>query len=192
MRRSLLPLAILLTCAQPVWAHPGHVGHAFAAGWQHPLAGLDHLLAIVAVGILAVRIGGKAIWAMPTIFLASMLVGGAAAACGIPLPASEWVISLSVLILGLMVAVSRTAPLAVGGALVALFAIFHGHAHVAEMASGGSLTSYAVGFVLATAVLHVCGVLGGLIMIRSISTYAVRWSGAFISIAGVLLLCGAI
>jgi urease accessory protein len=188
----LLPSVIFLAVAGPALAHPGHSGHDFIDGWQHPLTGIDHLLAMVAVGLLAVRLGGKALWIMPCTFMIGMLLGGIAAAIGVPLPGVEWGIALSVLALGLLIAVSKVAPLKIGAALVALFAVFHGHAHAAEMASGGSLATYAAGFLLATALLHLCGVLGGVLIARSMSERALRFTGGMISAAGILLLCGVI
>ncbi len=191
-QRILLPIVVFLTVAQPALAHPGHSGHDFIDGWQHPLSGMDHLLAMVAVGLLAVRIGGRALWIMPCTFMASMLVGGIAAAMGVPLPGVEWGIAFSVLALGLLIAVSKVVSLKIAAALVALFAVFHGHAHAAEMASGGSLATYATGFMLATALLHLCGVLGGTLIAKSMSDGALRFTGGIISAAGILLLCGVI
>jgi urease accessory protein len=188
----LLPGVIFLAVVQPALAHPGHRGHDFVDGWQHPLTGIDHLLAMVAVGLLAVRLGGKALWIMPCTFMIGMLLGGIAAAAGVPLPGVEWGIAFSVLALGLLIAVSKVVSLKIGAALVALFAIFHGHAHAAEMAGGGSLATYAAGFLLATALLHLCGVLGGMLIARSMSERALRFTGGMICAAGILLLCGVI
>jgi urease accessory protein len=203
MRRfPLMPLILLAAMAQPAFAHPStiphtHGGHDFVNGWQHPFSGLDHLLAMVAVGLLAVRIGGRALWLMPGAFLGSMVLGGIVAALGVPLPGVEFGIAASVLVLGLLIAVTKVVPLTYGAALVALFAFFHGHAHASEMATGGSLAAYAAGFVLATAVLHAAGVLGGQLLVRksggaAADNRALRWTGGLISLAGVLLVCGLI
>lgn len=195
LRQAWLPAAVtalVLTQTQNAWAHPGHPGHDFAAGWQHPLLGLDHLLAMVAVGLLGVRMGGRALWLMPAMFVASMLFGGVAAAAGLPLPGVEWGIMASVLVLGLLVAVSPRLPLTAGATLVALFAVFHGHAHAAEMAAGGTLGAYAAGFVASTALLHVSGVVGGLLLTRVVSSGAVRVAGGAISAASLLMALGAL
>jgi urease accessory protein len=182
---ALLSLAI----ATPAFAHPGHGGHEFVDGWLHPFSGIDHLLAMVAVGLLAVRMGGKAIWIMPCTFILAMLAGGGLAELGVPMPGVEWWIAASVLALGVMVAATSVLPLKYGAALVALFAVFHGHAHAAEMV-GTSFAAYAIGFVLATAVLHASGIAIGLGMRRWGQPLAMRVAGGMITAAGVLLLCG--
>lgn len=183
-------LLFLLAMAQPALAHPGHAGHEFVDGWWHPLLGADHLLAMVAVGLLAVRLGGPGLWLMPASFLASMLAGGLLASVGVPLPGIEWGIMASVLVLGLLVAATRAVPLWIGALLVGLFAAFHGYAHAAEMVAGGSLGSYAAGFLLATATLHASGIAVGMLMARQINISAVRWSGAAIAAASLLILFG--
>lgn len=190
-RRALSVLfASLALIAVPrlAQAHPGHPGHEFNDGLVHPITGLDHLLAMVAVGLLAVRIGGRGLWLMPAAFLGSMLAGGLAATLGLPLPGGEYGIMASVLVLGLLVAWTRVAPLAVGAALVAGFAFFHGYAHAAEMVSGGSLAPYAAGFLLSTAVLHALGIACGMAAGRWASVRTVQWAGAAISAAGLLML----
>jgi urease accessory protein len=180
---------LALAAATPAFAHPGHGGHEFLDGWEHPFSGIDHLLAMIAVGLLAVRMGGKAIWIMPCTFMAGMLAGGLLAEAGMPMPGVEWWISASVLVLGLMIAATSALPLKYGAGLVALFALFHGHAHAMEM-RGTSMASYAVGFLLATAVLHVSGIAIGLAMGRWFRPMAMRIAGAAVTAMGVLLLCG--
>jgi urease accessory protein len=180
---------ITLAAATPAFAHPGHGGHELVDGWEHPFSGIDHLLAMVAVGLLAVRMGGKAIWIMPCTFMVSMLPGGMLAELGVPMPAVEYGIMASVLVLGLMVAATWVVPLKYGAALVALFAVFHGHAHATEM-QGTSMAAYAVGFLLATAVLHAGGIALGLAMGRRFRPIALRVAGGAIAAMGVLLLCG--
>ena len=177
-----------LAIATPAFAHPGHSGHEFVDGWVHPFSGIDHLLAMIAVGLLAVRIGGKAIWIMPLTFIVAMLAGGGLAELGVPMPGVEWWISSSVLALGVMVAAMEVIPLKYGAALVALFAIFHGHAHASEM-TGTSITVYALGFVLATAVLHACGVGVGLAVRRWGRPIVMQAAGGMIGAVGLLLLC---
>lgn len=191
LRKLLLPaiaMTIVLGSAQSAWAHPNGTSDNFAAGFTHPFLGLDHLLAMVAVGLLAVRIGGKGLWMMPVTFLASMLVGGVIASAGIQLPGVEAGILASVLVLGVLVSLARVLPWAAAGALVGVFAMFHGHAHAEEMLSGGSFALYAVGFLLATAILHLSGVLGGLAVSRWIDARAVRFCGGAIAAASLLLM----
>jgi urease accessory protein len=185
-------LFLVLCVATPAMAHPGHAGHEFNDGWQHPLTGVDHLLAMVAVGLLAVRIGGKAISLMPSAFMMSMLMGGLAAECGLPLPGVEYGIMASVLVLGLLIAATSVVPLSAGVLLVALFAVFHGHAHATEMVQGGSMAAYAAGFMLATALLHITGVAGGSALSRWLNAGAIRAVGGMISATGLLLFCGVI
>lgn len=175
--------------AQPALAHPGHLTSGFEAGWVHPFSGLDHLLAMVAVGLLAVRLGGAALWQLPAAFMAGMLAGGGAAIAGISCPPLEAGVVASVLALGLFVAAGRVMKLATAAVLVGPFAAFHGYAHAAEMA-GSPLATYAAGFLLATALLHISGIAAGLILARTFHMSAVRAAGGAIAAAGLLLCWG--
>ncbi|MBX7165119.1 MAG: HupE/UreJ family protein [Pirellulales bacterium] len=194
MRRPMSRFALVLLCLSamvtPALAHPGHPEGTFHDGFNHPLLGLDHLLAMVAVGLLGVRLGGRSLWLMPVSFLSAMLVGGLAAAAGMPLPLVEYGILASVLVLGALIATSVRFPVAAAAALVAAFAFFHGHAHAAEMVAGGSLAPYAGGFLLATASLHALGIGGGLLLARIANSNAVRAAGGAISAATLLLALG--
>jgi urease accessory protein len=139
----------------------------------HPLTGTDHVVAMGAVGLWGALVGGRAIWAWPTTFLAVMVVGFVAARLGLQISFVEYVISASIVVLGLLAAVRVRAPLALGVAIVGLFAFFHGHAHGTE-ATGASALSYAVGFTLSTAVLLGAGIglglcIQGLIERRALS-----------------------
>ena len=178
----------MMACCQTAWAHPGHFGHEFGDGALHPLFGLDHLLAMVAVGLLAARLGGAATWQVPAAFLGTMLAGGILGALGFPVPAAEYAIGLSVLVLGLLVALGRTVSPKWAMLLVALFALFHGHAHAAEMAAEGSFGGYAAGFLLSTAMLHATGIVLALGLSRLVDPRAVRLCGAAISAASLLIL----
>ena len=181
--------ATLLATATPTFAHPGHGGHELADGFAHPFSGLDHLLAMVAVGLLAVRMGGKAIWIMPSAFMGSMLLGGLLSEAGLPLPGVEYGIMASVLALGLLIAATSVIPLKYSAILVGLFAVCHGHAHATEMV-GQSMTAYAIGFLLATATLHAGGILAGLALGRWLDPRAVRIAGGAITVCGLLMVCG--
>ncbi len=186
---ALLTFVLLMGTVQSAFAHPGHDGHSFSAGWQHPFHGADHLLAMVAVGLLAVRIGGRALWVMPAMFIGGMLLGGWVAAMGVPLPGVEQGIMASVLVLGLLIAMTRVLSLKFAAALVLLFALFHGHAHIAEMTASNSVLTYAIGFMSATAVLHLLGVGGGLALTRWSNDATLRVTGGLISAAGLVMFC---
>jgi urease accessory protein len=182
---ALLPTAAL--------AHTG-IGAAggFAHGFWHPIGGLDHVLAMVAVGAFAVRLGGRALWLVPAAFVAMMAAGGFAGMERIQLPFVEIGIAVSVVVLGLSVAFQWKLPVAAASALVGLFAIFHGHAHGSEMPVDASGLTYAVGFMLATASLHVAGIGVGLAVgrIGDRSRLALQASGGAMALAGVALLGG--
>ncbi|MBS0210048.1 MAG: HupE/UreJ family protein [Planctomycetes bacterium] len=178
----------MLLFAPRVFAHPGHDGDGFASGFLHPLLGYDHLLAMVAVGLLAVRWGGCAVWIAPVTFISCLALGGALAAWHVPLPGLEYGIVLSVLVLGLMIAGTNLVPLGFGAVLVGAFAIFHGYAHIAEIAPGESLVRYTAGFLLASVLLHAGGVLAGLTLARWADVRALRLTGGAIAAAGVWLL----
>jgi urease accessory protein len=182
---ALLPTAAL--------AHTG-IGAAggFAHGFWHPIGGLDHVLAMVAVGAFAVRLGGRAVWLVPAAFVAMMAVGGLVGMERIQLPFVETGIALSVVVLGLAVAFQWKLPAAAACALVGLFAIFHGHAHGSEMPVDASGLAYAAGFMLATASLHVAGIGLGLAVgrIGARSRLALQASGGAMALAGVALLSG--
>lgn len=137
-------------------AHPGH-GTDVLAGLLHPLLGMDHLLAILAVGVWAARLQERARWLVPASFLAAMAVAAAAALAGLPLPAVELGIAGSVLLAGLLLLLRVTLVPAAGAALVAAFAVFHGYAHGAEMPAGDSPALYIAGFLLTTAILLLAG-----------------------------------
>lgn len=165
----------------------------FVHGFGHPLGGVDHLLAMVAVGIFAAGLGGTALWAVPLAFMAFMLVGGAMGIGGIGVPLVEAGIALSIVVLGTAVALRRPWPMAAAMAMVALFAIFHGHAHGTEMPANASGVAYAFGFVGATGLLHLVGIVIGLGIGRAGAVYAPRLTqvgGAAVAVAGVGVLVG--
>lgn len=189
MRTFLAPAALLVAASPALLAHPGHDG-GLAAGLAHPLHGLDHVLAMFAVGLLAVRCAGgadgdrRALWLAPAAFMAAMLAGGGLALLGVPLPGAEWAIALSVLVLGTAVALAVRPDTRIACAVIALFALPHGHAHVAEMLPGAGVAAYLGGFLATTALLHAAGILAGWCAARAWSQMAVRWAGAGIAVAG--------
>lgn len=193
IRAAAAALVLLPTAAL---AHTG-VGatSGFAHGFSHPISGLDHILAMVMVGVLAWQLGGRALWLMPAAFVAVMAVGGALGVSGIEIPFVETGIALSVIVLGAMVALGVKAPLAVAMGLVGLFAIFHGHAHGTEMPQDASGLAYAAGFMIATALLHLAGIGAGFLIGRAGASYGpavVRSAGGVAAVAGVGILTGLI
>lgn len=180
MKRVLLPLLLVPGTA---FAHTGHAGdHPFLSGLTHPAFGTDHLLAMVAVGLWAAVIGGRAMWALPVAFVSAMLLGGLLGSVGAPLPGVEPMILASVVALGVLTALALRPGLAAAMGFVALFGLFHGHAHGAEGPATG-LASYAVGFVLATMGLHLAGVAIG----RLAQGALPRVIGGLTAVAGVAL-----
>ena len=164
--KRLLPALGLSVLGTPALAHlpPGEYG-SLAAGFSHPLFGLDHILAMIAVGLWASVLGGRALWAVPAAFVATMIVGFALALLGAPLPMVEPMILASSVVLGLVVAMALRLDLGLCMALVGAFALFHGHAHGAELGQAGALR-FGLGFALATALLHAAGVGLGLLVGR--------------------------
>ncbi len=185
-RTGLVVIASAL--AGPALAHTG-VGavHGFGAGLMHPLFGLDHVLAMVAVGLWAGLTGGRARLAYPLAFVGMMVLSGLWGMSGAALPGVEIGIAVSVVVLGLAIALRATPPLAAGAAACAIFAIFHGHAHGAELPQGASGLGYGLGFVLATAALHGAGLaLAGLLATRA--PLLARVAGGGLALAGVAIL----
>jgi urease accessory protein len=175
-------------------AHPGHEGApGLVHGFLHPLGGLDHILAMVAVGLFAARLGGRALWLVPASFVVTMAVAGVAGMTGFALPYVEAGIALSILVLGAAIALEWTMPVAAAMGLVAFFAVFHGHAHGAEMPQTMSGLAYGMGFVAATAALHGLGIGLGLVIGRSGKTASRRIleiGGGAAALAGAALLAG--
>ena len=180
-----IALAALSLFAGTASAHTGDHGTltGFAGGLAHPLLGLDHLFAMIAIGLWAAQQGGRALWAIPAAFVGAMVAGGVLAGSGIALPQVEAALALSVLALGLLVAARLHASLTAGMAIAAGFALFHGYAHGLEMPLAASPALYAAGFVLATACLHGTGIAGSLIGRR-----AVQVAGAGIAATGLALM----
>ncbi|TRX73978.1 HupE/UreJ family protein [Pseudomonas mangiferae] len=190
MKRStaLLAFATLLgpTLA---FAHPGHDSTGLLAGVAHPLTGLDHLLAMLAVGLWAAQQQGAARWALPATFVGSMLVGGLLGFSGVALPFLETDIAASVLALGLLVALAVRPPLALALGLTALFAVAHGTAHGLELPDLASPWTFAAGFVAATAALHAAGY-GVVRVLPRAAAPLVRLAGAVSAVIGAWMLAG--
>jgi urease accessory protein len=189
-RRALLCLLpfILVVAASPVAAHTGVVAGGFLGGLAHPVFGVDHVVAMVAVGLWGAFLGAPAIWLLPIVFPLVMAFGGVLGILGVPVPAVETGIATSAVVLGLMVALAARPPLWVAAVLVGAFAIFHGHAHGAELPAGADAVAYSIGFVIATGLLHLCGIGFGTLAAWPAGRIAVRTAGGAIALAGIAFL----
>ncbi|HEF4761849.1 TPA: HupE/UreJ family protein [Pseudomonas putida] len=188
LKRILGAMALLLSPAI-AFAHPGHDDSGLIAGISHPIGGLDHLLAMLAVGLWAAQQKGAARWALPCTFVGTMLLGGLLGFEGLNLPALESGIAASVLALGLAVALAVRPPLSLAVAATALFALFHGVAHGLELPDMSSPWTYAAGFVAATAALHAAGYAVVRVLPQAAAPL-VRLAGAASAATGVWLLAG--
>jgi urease accessory protein len=188
LTRALTAAFTLISTA--ALAHPGSgYVYGFSDGFAHPLGGVDHVLAMIMVGVLAWQLGCRAIWLLPATFLSLMTIGGILAMAGEALPWTELAIAASVIVFGTLVALGARTPIAIAAAMVGLFAIFHGHAHGSEMPGAAAGLAYASGFVLATALLHGAGIgLGFLIGRMSGARLAFRLSGGLVALAGLGIL----
>jgi urease accessory protein len=177
--------AALVLRALPAEAHiiEGQAAGLLAGLW-HPVSGLDHVLAMVSVGLWGAQLGAPAVWLLPVTFPMVMAFGGFLGLVGVPLPGVEAAIALSALLLGIMVAFEVRPSLGVAAGLVGFFAIFHGHAHGTELPAGQSGLLYSVGFVIATGCLHLIGIAIGLVYRWPIGQIALRLAGALVAVAG--------
>lgn len=199
-RRHLFPACFCLALAAaallvsfPAQAHTGTgLAGGFIAGFEHPLSGPDHLLAMVAVGIWGAFLGRPLVVALPVIFPMMMSVGGILGIENIPFPPVEFGIALSVLLLGLAILGAIRAPVWAACLVVGLFALFHGYAHGQELPSAADPIGYSAGFVLATGLLHVFGILIGLLREIPWGTAVARGVGGLIAAAGVFFLSAAL
>jgi len=166
MHRTLLRLATVFLVLAPAAAsaHPGHEAAGLVHGFMHPLGGFDHIIAMVAVGMLAARLGGRALWLVPASFVAALTVAGFAASTGVALPYVETGIAVSVVVLGVVAVFGVAVPVAAAMGLAGFFAVFHGYAHGLEMPETTSGLAYGAGFVAATAMLHGVGIGLGLMI----------------------------
>jgi len=184
LARWLGVLIIVSLWSQNAFAHP-QKGEAvgFLTGFRHPISGLDHVLAMVAVGLWGAQLGAPAIWLLPVAFPIVMAMGGMLGLMGIPLPGTEYGIALSAILLGAAVMFEIKPPLGVAAALVGFFAIFHGHAHGTELPPGQSALLYSMGFVVATGCLHAVGIGIG-------AVHRWRWGQSLLRFAGGLVAMG--
>jgi urease accessory protein len=176
------------------FAHPDPL-HAvgFVHGFAHPMGGLDHILAMVAVGVFAFVLGGRALWLVPLSFVGMMVVGFALGLNGVNLPFVELGIALSSVVIGGAAALKAPMPVAGAMTLVGVFAVFHGHAHGAEMPESAGGLAYAAGFVAATAALHVAGIGAALGVSRLVGRHGqviARIAGGVFALGGIGVLLG--
>ena len=196
MRRALLATAFVLAPTL-AFAHPGLPGHThdLASGFMHPFSGLDHILAMVAVGLFAAQLGGRALWAVPASFVAMMAAAGVAGMSGVALPLTETGIALSVIVLGGAVALRLALPVAAATVLVGFFAMFHGYAHGLETPETASGLLYGLGFVAATAALHALGIGLGLALGRFEGAFGrglISMAGSAAALIGMVMLAAAV
>ncbi len=192
-RVALFGLIVMALIPAPAQAHEGTgLAGGFIAGVSHPLSGSDHMLAMISVGLWGAFLGRPLNTALPMLFPVAMAFGAGVAMLGVPLPPVELGIAVSVLVLGAMILFAVRAPIVVACAVVAVFALFHGYAHGAELPSAADPIGYSAGFVLCTGMLHLFGIALGTLRAWPKGTVALRGAGGAIAIAGVAFLWSAI
>jgi len=195
LKRAAATVLLLVALALPSDAFAHIVkGEAigFVSGFEHPISGFDHIIAMVAVGLWGAQLGMPAIWLLPVTFPLVMSFGGFLGLIGVPLPGSEIVIALSGVCLGAAVLTEFRPPLWVAAVLVGTFGLFHGYAHGAELPPGQNALLYSLGFVLATGLLHLTGITIGLLHRWQWGQFALRGAGAVVLGGGMFFLWGAI
>jgi urease accessory protein len=183
--------ALAALVIEPALAHEGGTAvGGFLSGLTHPIFGWDHVVAMVAVGLWGAFLGAPAIWLLPVVFPLVMAFGGALGIMGVPVPGIETGIAASAVVLGLLVAFQARPPLWLAAVVVGVFAIFHGHAHGTELPQAANALTYAIGFVIATGLLHLTGIAFGLLVRWPAGKLAVRAGGGVIALVGVAFLTG--
>lgn len=189
--RILMCAVACIALAGPAYAHSeAGLAGGFISGLMHPLFGWDHVAAMVAVGLWGAFLGTPAMWLLPVVFPLVMAMGGSMGVLGIAVPAVETGIAASAIVLGAMVALAVRPPIWVAAVIVAAFAIFHGHAHGTELPNSASALTYSIGFVLSTGLLHLSGILFGLLVRIPGGKLAVQTGGGLIALSGVGFLTG--
>jgi urease accessory protein len=192
-----LAIYVITTHHSPLTTHllahaQGGETAGLLSGLQHPLSGLDHIAAMVAVGLWGAQLGVPAVWLLPVTFPMVMAFGGMAGLMGLALPGIEIGIAVSAILLGVMVGLEARPRLWVAAVLVGFFAIFHGHAHGAELPVGADALLYSIGFVAATGCLHATGIGIGLIHRWRVGKVALRGAGVAVALAGAVFLWQAV
>ncbi len=190
-RIAAVLLSGLTLATAPAVAHAhilqGEAG-GFLHGFEHPLSGVDHMLAMFCVGLWGAQMGGRAVWSLPIAFPLVMVVGGMLGIAGVPLPAVESGIALSIIVLGVSIAVLWRPPEWLALAVIGVFAIFHGYAHGAELPNSTDPADYAIGFVVATGLIHIAGIAVGLLFQRVRAGELSRALGGLIGLGGLYFL----
>jgi len=192
-RSAALALLLAAVPLSSAFAHTGSgVAMGLESGFLHPLTGPDHLIAMVAVGLWGAQLGSPAIWVLPVTFPLVMALGGVLGVAGIDIPFVEPIIALTGIALGVLVALAARPPLWLAALLVGIFAVFHGYAHGRELPDAADAVAFAVGFVIATGLLHLTGILIGVAVKWEVGARAVRACGAAIGCLGLYFFLGAI
>lgn len=191
--QAMTVIVFMFLYADPAFAHP-QKGEAvgFLTGFRHPISGLDHVLAMVAVGLWGAQLGAPAVWVLPVAFPLVMAFGGMLGLMGIPLPGTEYGIALSAILLGAAILFEVRPPLALAAVLVGAFAIFHGHAHGTELPPGQSALLYSMGFVIATGCLHALGIGIGTVHRWAWGQKLLRLAGAVVAVGGTFFMWKAV
>ena len=190
---SIAAALVVMSCPFPAWAHieSGEAG-GFPSGLSHPVSGLDHVLAMIAVGLWGAQLGLPAVWLLPVAFPMMMAFGGMLGLMGIPLPGVEVGIAISAVVLGALILSESKMPLLGALLVVAFFAVFHGHAHGTELQPGQNAMLYSLGFVISTGMLHGIGIAIGLIHRWNFGRMALRGAGALVMGGGLYFLWRAV
>lgn len=190
---SYFLFALMLLWPLAAWAHveSGQAG-GFLSGLSHPISGLDHVLAMIAVGLWGAQLGFPAVWLLPVAFPMMMAFGGMLGLMGIPVPGIEVGIAVSGIVLGALILIEKKMPLFAALLIVAFFAIFHGHAHGTELEAGQNAMLYSLGFVLCTGTLHGLGIVIGLVHRWQFGRLALRGAGSIVMAGGLFFLWGAL
>lgn len=187
--RAMALAVLIVTTRATVLAHDqGGQAQGFLTGLLHPVSGLDHVLAMVSVGLWGAQLGAPAMWMLPVAFPMLMAMGGFLGLVGVPLPGVEVGIALSAILLGWVVMREARPPIAAAVALVSFFAIFHGHAHGSELPPGQNGLTYSMGFVVATGCLHGAGIAMGLVHRWRAGRVALQLAGGAVACAGLAFL----
>lgn len=188
-----LAVTLMVAYSASAWGHSEHaVATGFGAGLAHPVSGMDHVLAMIAVGLWGAQLGNPALWALPVAFPLMMAGGGVLGLLGLPVPGVEIGIAISAVFLGLAVMGALRPPLWMATSLVAIFAVFHGHAHGTELPVGADGLRYSLGFVIATGILHACGIAIGMIQRWQRGRMVLRILGGLVSVGGWYFLLNAL
>jgi urease accessory protein len=188
-QRFVIAVVVIATAANPAHAHSIQgTTTGFAGGFEHPLTGPDHFLAMFAVGVWGAQMGGRSVWTLPVVFPLIMTVGGIAGMSGLVLAHVETGIAVSVLVLGAAITFAWRPYEWVPLLMVAIFAIFHGYAHGVELPNAADPTAFAAGFVIATGLIHICGIAVGLWLSKPVRGLIARGIGALIAVGGIYYL----